>query len=430
MQRLQELLYEIAIRAYGLAIRLAAYRNPKAKRFLDGRKGLFDRLKLNVVTNEHYVWIHCASLGEFEQGRPLIEKLRNGLPHARLVLTFFSPSGYEMRKNYEQVDEVYYLPLDTAANAKQFINLLKPKLAIFMKYDFWYNTLKTLHEKGIPTLLVSGRFRRDQLFFKKHGSLARHLLNFFDHFFVQDQDSRDLLTELGFHQSTVIPDTRIDRVYAMMQQAEPLSLVQSFKGDQTLAIGGSTYEEEEAWLSRWYQALEQPPKLIIAPHDPSENRLEGIEKRFKGKTIRYSNLREEQTAHSASILVIDKVGLLGNLYQYADLALIGGGFRKSIHNILEPAAHGVPLLFGLRHEKFPEATALIQQDGAKCVASYEDFAAQANCWLEETNRLKAAKACQAFILSNLGGTDQVYNYIINELDIPAFRKIPNLDHLR
>lgn len=430
MYNLQELLYNLAMKAYSLGIRIAAYRNPKARQFVRGRAGLFQELKTNIVTNEHYIWFHCASLGEFEQGRPLIEKLRHALPHARLVLTFFSPSGYEMRKDYDQVDEIYYLPIDTPANARQFVNLLNPKLAIFMKYDFWYNTLKTLHENQIPTLLVSGRFRTDQLFFKRYGMLARRVLGFFNHFFVQDTDSQDLLASLNVHATTVIPDTRIDRVHAMMQSAKVLPEIEDFKNEGTVVIGGSTYEEEEAWLQKWRESHTNPPKLIIAPHEPTEDRLKSLQKRFGNQAIRYSEITNDQKLISAPVLIIDRVGMLGDLYQYGDLALIGGGFRKSIHNILEPAAHGLPLLFGPNHYKFPEAHALIKRGGAYAVHTFEEFRTHANNWLNEDQHETAKQACQNFINENLGGTETVYNYILKELDIPEFRRVPNPELLR
>lgn len=425
MYNLQEILYNLAMRAYSLAIWIAAFRNSKAKRFVKGRAGLFQQLKTNIVTNEHYIWFHCASLGEFEQGRPLIEKLRHALPHARLVLTFFSPSGYEMRKDYDHVDEVYYLPIDTPTNARHFVNLLNPKLAIFIKYDFWYNTLKALHDHQIPTILVSGRFRTDQLFFKRYGKLARRLLGFFNHFFVQDTDSRDLLASLNVQATTVIPDTRIDRVHAMVQNAKALPEIENFKNGQVLIVGGSTYDEEEAWLEQWRQSHTHPPKFIIAPHEPTEYRLKSLEQRFKNLAIRYSEIPTNQQLEDTPVLLIDRVGMLGDLYQYGDMALIGGGFRKSIHNILEPAAHGLPLLFGPNHHKFPEANALIKRGGACAIQTFDEFQRQANNWLMDSQRKTAQTACSNFINENLGGTETVYNYIIQDLDIPVFRQIPN-----
>lgn len=428
--RFQEVLYNGAMLLYSLLIRLAAYRYRKAKQFVQGRKGLFQELTTNIVTNEHYIWFHCASLGEFEQGRPLIEQIRSQLPQARLVITFFSPSGYEMRKDYDYVDEIYYLPVDTAANARKFVTLLRPKLAIFMKYDFWYNHLKVLHEKGVPTLLVSGRFRRDQLFFKRYAGLARRLLQYFNHFFVQDLHSQELLHELGVTQCTVISDTRIDRVYSLASQSSPVSSVAGFQEGRTVVIGGSTYEEEEAWLQQWQTSLSQPPKLIIAPHEPTEQRIEALSRQFKGPAVRYTHLHKPEDARGAEVLLIDQVGLLGALYQYGHMALIGGGFRKSIHNILEPAAHGLPLLFGPNHHKFPEAQALIDEGGARSIETYEAFKAAADQFLNAENQKQASQVCQRFIEQNLGGTDLVYQYIIQTLDIPAFRVVPNLEHLR
>lgn len=427
---LQERLYNLAMHIYWLAIKLAAYRNHKARQFINGRKGLFDELKINVVTNEHYIWFHCASLGEFEQARPLIEKIRHHLPHARLVITFFSPSGYEMKKDYEGVDEIYYLPIDTPANAEEFVNLLKPKLAIFIKYDFWYNHLKALHKAGIPTLLVSGRFRRDQLFFKSYASLSRNLLGFYDHFFVQDQDSQHLLKALGINNSTLIPDTRIDRVVSLVRRSGDLRLVNAFSNNRLVIIGGSTYEEEENWLLQWRNQLNNPPKMIIAPHEPTESRVRELLQQFGKGSERYKNLNDQYQAQDLQVLIIDQVGLLGELYQYGDLALIGGGFRKSIHNILEPAAHGLPLLFGPRHHKFPEGAALIEEGGAASVSVYADFQAKANQWLDHDKRALASKSCQRFINRNTGGTEKVYRYIIDELDIPAFRQVPNPEYLQ
>lgn len=415
---LQVVLYNLGIRFYQWGIWITSFFNEKAAQFINGRKTVFRQIKEDVVVNENYIWIHCSSLGEFEQGRPLIEKLCTAFPHYRLVLTFFSPSGYEIRKNYEGVAHVYYLPMDTLANAKHFINLLRPQMAIFIKYDFWYHYLKTLQRWQIPTLLVAASFRKDQPFFKPSGILFREMLACFDHLFVQDQKSRQLLEEIEFENVTVIPDPRIDRVAQMSQNVREHPVIRDFVKGHQVIVGGSTYEIEEGWLHRFFKNSDHDLKLIIAPHEVSRNHLKTLKEQFGNQARFYSQTSPQNLAPHVRVLIIDQVGYLNELYQYGNLALIGGGFAKSIHNILEPAAFGLPILFGPKYQKFQEAYHLIAQGGAFYVQAYEEFRPKAKDLLKKERGKRSGNICRTYIRENTGGTEQVYDYIAQRLRVP------------
>ena len=422
--KLQVLLYNLAIRFYGWAIRLAAIKNKKAKQFIKGRKGLFDRLKQDLVLNENYIWIHCSSLGEFEQGRALIEMIRTRLPHMRIVLTFFSPSGYELRKDYEYADEIYYLPLDTPGNAETFVRMLQPKLAIFIKYDLWYHYLANLSHYQIPTLLVSAKFRSDQWLFHPKAKLFHEVLHQFDHIFVQDENSRTLLANIDYYAVSLIPDTRIDRAYQIAQNQEDYPEIASFTQGHKVIIGGSTYEEEEAWLAPFIRQYDDALCIVLAPHDTSPERLKQIKQTFGNKAVFYSEYNSSHIDATKKLLVIDQVGILSGLYQYGHLALIGGGFRKSIHNILEPATFGLPIIFGPKYEMFKEANDLVTRKGAFSVQSYDNFRTHAKELLQKSKNQKAGAVCRSYIEENQGGSNQVYQFITSELSIPEIQNAP------
>ncbi len=429
---IQRVIYTGAIHIYGFLIYLGAFKNQKAKQFLKGRKHIFQRLKEDIVLNENYIWFHCASLGEFEQGRPLIEKIRSELPHMRIVLTFFSPSGYEVRKDYEYADEIYYLPLDTKRNAYQFVNILRPKLTIFVKYDFWYHYLKNLAFFNVPTLLISASFKPDHVFFRNWAKLPREMLYCFTHIFVQDELSKSLLEGTGYSEVTKIPDTRIDRAYEITLNVSSFNSIEQFLDGNKTFVGGSTYEEEEEWLNQFVKDYDEPLKVILAPHDTHEERIKAIQNNLEFRAVRFSEIDKVPIDGTETFLIIDQVGLLSSLYQYGDLALIGGGFRKSIHNILEPATFGLPILFGPRFDKFNEAVDLVKLGGAFSMGSYEEFREKASQLLQESNNQQGGKICRNYIENNRGGTDKIFQFITEGLNIPEIRNSPKkrLDDLQ
>lgn len=408
--------YNIGIHLYGFSIFIAAFFNTKAAKWRTGRKDIFIKLKLTLGgSTQPLVWFHCASLGEFEQGRPVIETFRKKFPNYKILLTFFSPSGYEVRKDYKEADYVFYLPLDTPLNAKKFMEIIKPSLAVFVKYEFWFNYLNELHARKIPTFLISAKFREDQYFFKNTGTWFRKSLHFYNTLFVQDEGSESLLKKFGINNVIVCGDTRFDRVINICEQPFSDSTVESFKNRQPLWICGSTWEEDEELILPVFEKLlkeEQNLKLVIAPHDVSETRIKNIQSKYPS-AIRYSQAVPNDITN-ASILVIDKIGLLSYLYRFADVAYVGGGFGKGIHNLTEPAVYGVPVLFGPNHSKFNEANELIKRGGgfsisteeelnSKIIRLFEDSAYRANC----------GKWGSSYIQSGKGATEKIISVLHN-----------------
>ena len=386
------LIYDITLFFLSISIRIAAlFGNAKAKLWIEGRKNIFQKVKNKIselnTPNSKLIWFHCASLGEFEQGRPLIESIKalslgRGVGgEAKIILTFFSPSGYEIRKNYEHANAVFYLPLDTKENAKKFIELIQPSMVFFIKYEFWYHYFMELHKRKIPVYVVSAIFRPDQLFFKWYGGLFRKLLKTVKHFFVQNENSKSLLNSLGINNVTVSGDTRFDRVFDTCQNVKSFPLIEKFKDNKKVLIAGSTWEQDEKLLVELATLSPSPlsqgrgvggeVKLIIAPHEIHESHIQSIIQQLKNLTIvRYSQANEENVK-GADVLVIDNIGMLSSLYQYGNIAYIGGGFSKGIHNILEAATFGMPVIFGPNYEKFQEAKELIRLGGAFSIDSYE-----------------------------------------------------------
>ncbi len=406
--KLQEALYNATIRFYWQAIKLGSYFNPKAAKFIKGRDNGLNEVLNKAVINENYIWFHCASLGEFEQGRPIIESLRSDYPHYRILLTFFSPSGFETSKDYEHADEILYLPIDTQRNAQAFVKAFKPHLAVFIKYDFWYHYLKELRKQNIPTVLVSGVFRKEQRFFKSWGSIFKAMLPTFDHFFVQDDHSGRLLQGLGYNNYSVIPDSRVDRVYEITRNAAQDITIQSFVGNALVVIGGSTYEIEEDWLLKLLDQYEGHVRIIIAPHNPSQARIESLKQKAGDRMTFYSSNEQDL---SKPIMVVDQIGLLNRLYRYGHVAVIGGGFEKSIHNILEPAAFGLPIIFGPKYDKFNEAHDLIRKGGAFAVEDFDSFYDKIQPLIEKGQYQEIGSIGENYILQNRGGSDQVLSYV-------------------
>lgn len=403
-------MYTIAIYLYALAVRLASLTNRKARLMIKGHRKTWRTLRDHAKERQHYVWFHAASLGEFEQGRPLMERLRREHPEKRILLTFFSPSGYEVRKDYAGADLVCYLPFDTPLNARRFIRLVQPEKAFFIKYEFWHHYIDELHRAGVPVYSVSSIFRNDQIFFRPYGRGYARVLHHFNHFFVQNEASRRLLNSLGVTQVSVTGDTRFDRVIDIRNQAKSLPLAAALTGDSRTIVAGSTWPPDEEILIPYFNHHPEL-KLIIAPHEVNEERLRSIEQRLKRPALRYSQATPESSAQ-ADCLIIDGYGLLSSLYRYATLAYVGGGFGVGIHNVPEAAVYGVPVFFGPNNQRFREARDLINEGGSFEVTSADDFQAQADRLLADERALaKSGQAAGDYIRRNSGATEAIFREV-------------------
>ncbi len=403
-------MYTIAIYLYALAVRLASLTNRKARLMIKGHRKTWRTLRDHAKERQHYVWFHAASLGEFEQGRPLMERLRREHPEKRILLTFFSPSGYEVRKDYAGADLVCYLPFDTPLNARRFVRLVQPEKAFFIKYEFWHHYIDELHRAGVPVYSVSSIFRNDQIFFRPYGRGYARVLHHFNHFFVQNEASRRLLNSLGVTQVSVTGDTRFDRVIDIRNQAKSLPLAAALTGDSRTIVAGSTWPPDEEILIPYFNRHPEL-KLIIAPHEVNEERLRSIEQRLKRPALRYSQATLESSAQ-ADCLIIDGYGLLSSLYRYATLAYVGGGFGVGIHNVPEAAVYGVPVFFGPNNQRFREARDLINEGGSFEVTSADDFQAQADRLLADERALaKSGQAAGDYIRRNSGATEAIFREV-------------------
>lgn len=365
-------LYELGIFCYALLVRLVSCFNPKARLIIEGQKKTFDIIKNKSVAGKKYVWFHAASLGEFEQGRPVMEAMKRNNPDTLILLSFFSPSGYEIRKNYQGADIIVYLPFDTKTNAEKLLNNIPISKAIFIKYEFWPNYLKSLSSRGIPAYSISAIFRPQQALFKPYGKWYLGQLNNFRHIFVQDKDSEKLLEKHGIQQVSVAGDTRFDRVLEIAAQAKHIPLIERFveKTKFTL-VAGSTWPADEDLLIRWM--IENPEnKLIIVPHEIHETHIQSILSQTKEHAIRYTQA-DENNIQLYRCLILDTMGMLSSVYRYGQMAYIGGGFGVGIHNILEAAVWGIPVVFGPNYQKFREAREMINANAAKSVSSYDEL---------------------------------------------------------
>jgi 3-deoxy-D-manno-octulosonic-acid transferase len=406
------LLYNLSIWLYSAALNLASLWNPKAKAWVDGRKGLLDRMEVafSEIKGRKRIWMHCASLGEFEQGRPVLEALRNQYPDAYIMVTFFSPSGYEIRKNYPVADHVFYLPVDRPSNARKFIDILQPDLAIFVKYEYWLNLLRVMKKKGIPVLMISALFQHKQIFFQWYGYWFKKALKGFRHFFVQNQESSTLLSSAGIHSFSITGDTRFDRVLSITENFTELPLIKNFCNTAFAIVAGSTWEEdEEVWthLVRTRQDI----RFIFAPHELYKDHLKSIERLFP-RRILYSELAEGIDVADSNVLVIDNFGMLSRLYHYGTICYIGGGFSNGIHNILEAAVHGKPLIFGPAFYKFQEAVDLLELGGAETVESAIELEKIVAEWL--TNPVEMAErgtVSSDYVKERAGATKKIIRYI-------------------
>lgn len=406
------LLYELGMQFFSGALHLASLFNAKARKWVAGRRGWRERYAAGFQKKNKVLWVHAASLGEFEQGRPLIEGFREKHPGWQIVLTFFSPSGYEIRKNYPQADFVCYLPADTRRNARDFLAIIQPDAAIFVKYEFWANYLLALKKRSAPTLLVSALFRENQPFFRWYGAFWRRMLACFQHFFVQNRHSEQLLQSIGFQNITVAGDTRVDRVLALAATAPENERVAAFArrgAGEKILIAGSSWEADEAIF---LPALAAPEcrhfKSIIAPHEPSDRQVNRLVSAMPD-SIRYSQATPENLP-AARTLLIDNIGMLNTLYRYGDIAYIGGGFGTGIHNTLEPAAYGLPIIFGPNYQKFEEARQLVARGGAFSIRNTAELIEALRRLDEPETYRRASEQVQAFLLESRGATETILKW--------------------
>lgn len=400
-------LYNIGIYLYQLAIFIASFFNTKAKKLRIGQAEAFTVLKQKIDPNARYVWFHAASLGEFEQGRPVIEQLKKEKPDTKILLTFFSPSGYEIRKNYALADIVSYLPLDTASAAKKFVEMLNPSKAIFIKYEFWPNYLQALKAAGIPVYSISAIFRPGQIFFRWYGQWYKKLLQGIDHIFVQDKASLDLLKTHGVDKVSIAGDTRFDRVADLAAQAKTIPLVEAFvKDTEKVIVAGSSWPKDEELLVR-YLKLHPDVKMILVPHEIHAAHIMGISKLLNGNFVAYTEATE-QNVQTANCLVVDTIGLLSSIYRYGHVAYIGGGFGVGIHNTLEAAVWNVPVVFGPMYEKFREARDLIAIGGAFSIPDSETLEEKLDALLKDE---KAGVIAGEYVKQNTGATKLILKEI-------------------
>lgn len=442
-------LYDIFLVLYGIGVKIIALWNPKARKWVEGRKGLFERLKADIgkeLTDDSsqmtgrnelstvnrqpstIIWIHCASLGEFEQGRPIIEKLKSLIPNSQLLLTFFSPSGYEVQKNYKGADWVYYLPLDSRENAKLFLDIVNPSLVIYVKYEFWFYYLDELKRRKIQTLLVSSIFLPKHPFFKWYGGLHRQMLSCFNHIFVQNEASKNLLATIGFTNNVSISgDTRFDRVIEIAESFQPILLIESFIGDsKKIVVAGSTWPEDEEEMNH-YANTHPDVKFIIAPHEIDEDHLLDIEKLFR-HSVRFSKLTDDggrmteentpstvnrQLPTSTNVLIIDNIGMLSRLYKYGTVTFVGGGFETDgVHNVLEAAVYGKPVIHGPVFENYAEAVELEAAGGSIIVDNALELEEELNDLFSDGKYLASCgDAAKHYVYSKKGATERILEHL-------------------
>ena len=398
-------MYTLAIYLYLLCVKVAALFHKKARLMVNGHRNTW-RLLRSMPKGEYY-WFHAASLGEFEQGRPLMERLRRQHPEARILLTFFSPSGYEVRKNYDGADVVCYLPFDTPFNARRFVRMVQPKMVFLIKYEFWRNYIACLHHRGVPVYSVSSIFRPDQVFFRWYGRKYARCLRRVTHFFVQNEASRTLLARLGITDVTIVGDTRFDRVIDIREAARPLPLVERFAGTYRVLVAGSSWAPCEDLIIPYFNTHPNL-KLVLAPHVVSADPLAEIERKLERPGVRYSEATPKSVAE-ADCLIIDCYGLLSSIYRYATVAYVGGGFGVGIHNVPEAAVYGCPVLIGPNNRKFREAQDLLAAGGCIEVTDAATFAAAMDRFLGDRQALaEAGEAAGRYIHSNAGAADAIY----------------------
>ena len=406
-------LYNLLVLLASQAIKLIALFSPKIRLFVDGRKNVFSTLASKIRPDDKTIWFHAASLGEFEQGLPVMEKIKIQYPAHKIIVTFFSPSGYEVRKNNTIADATVYLPMDTRSNAKEFLRLVHPDLVFFIKYEYWPNYLSELKKRNTPTYLISGIFRQQQVFFKWYGGFYRTALQTFEQFFVQNENSKKLLQEIGFANVKVSGDTRFDRVAAILEKDNSLDFIAAFKNDTLTIVIGSSWSKDETLLINYINSNTQKVKFIIAPHNIKAEQIQEFKNSISKKTVLFS---EKEGKHLADydVFIIDTIGILTKIYSYADIAYVGGGFgNPGVHNILEPATFGVPIIIGPNYSHFAEATALVQMEGCISITNQTELnEAFENLIQNEDIRFEKGHICSTFVQMNKNATAIIMKHIV------------------
>ena len=411
-------LYNLVVLLASQLLKLTALFSPKMRLFVDGRKSVFQTLTTKVQASDKTIWFHAASLGEYEQGLPVIEAIKKQFTSHKIVVTFFSPSGYEVRKNNAIADVTVYLPLDTISNAKQFIKLVHPEMAFFIKYEYWPNYLNELKNQNIKTYLISGILRENQTFFKWYGGFYRNALKTFDYFFVQNESSKKLLQNIGFNNVTVSGDTRFDRVVSILERDNSLDFIEEFKDNTTTIVIGSSWPKDEILLVNYINQSLDDVKFIIAPHNIKSEQIQELKNAISKKIIIFSDVETRLIAplQENNVFIIDTIGILTKIYSYADIAYVGGGFgNPGVHNILEPATFGVPVVIGPNYSHFAEATALVNMEGCISIQNQNQLNETLDLLLQnEDERLEKGHVCSTFVQMNKGATQTIMNHILNE----------------
>ena len=412
-------LYNLLVILATQLLKLVALFSPKMKLFVDGRKAVFSTLANKINPNDKTIWFHAASLGEYEQGLPVIEEIKQKFPSHKIVVTFFSPSGYEVRKNNAVADVTIYLPLDTSSNAKQFIQLVHPDMVFFIKYEYWPHYLNELKKQHIKTYLISGILRENQAFFKWYGGFYRNALKTFDYFFVQNENSKKLLQSIGFNNVKVSGDTRFDRVVSILERDNSLDFIAAFKDNKTTIVIGSSWPKDENLLVEYINKASKNVKFIIAPHNIKPEQIANLTSQIKKTRLKYSDYSIETlrkpNLKNYQVFIIDTVGILTKIYSYADIAYVGGGFgNPGVHNILEPATFGLPVVIGPNYSHFAEATALVNMEGCISIQNQTELnEAFALLLQNEDERLEKGHICSTFVQMNKGATQTIMNHIFN-----------------
>lgn len=405
-------LYNLVISIAGFFLKIIALFSPKIKLFVEGRKNVFTILEEKIKPTDKTIWFHSASLGEYEQGLPVIEKIKEKYPSHKIIVTFFSPSGYEVRKNNTVADITIYLPLDTKKNAKCFLKLVHPEMVFFIKYEFWLNYLKELKTNKIPVYLISGIFRDNQMFFKWYGGFYRKALDTFTYFFVQNESSKEKIEAIGFHNVIVSGDTRFDRVNAILERDNSLDFIQTFKNNQTTIIIGSSWPKDESLLINYINQASENIKFIIAPHNIKADQISNLKSQITKSTLLFSE-KENKNPADYNVFIIDTVGILTKIYSYGTIAYVGGGFgNPGIHNILEPAVFGIPIVIGPNYSNFAEATELVNLGGCMVISGLEELKQTFDQLITDQNFLiTKGQICKSYIQDNKGATNRIMKVI-------------------
>ncbi|MCD9575885.1 3-deoxy-D-manno-octulosonic acid transferase [Flavobacterium soyae] len=405
-------LYNLAVSLAAFFLKIVALFSPKIKLFVEGRKNVFSILEEKINPNDKTIWFHSASLGEYEQGLPVIEKIKEKYPSHKIIVTFFSPSGYEVRKNNTAADVTVYLPLDTKSNAKRFLKLVHPEFAFFIKYEFWLNYLKELEKNKTPAYLISGIFRDSQMFFKWYGGFYRKALKAFTYFFVQNESSKQKIEAIGFKNVVVSGDTRFDRVAAILERDNSLDYIKNFKNNQQTIVIGSSWPKDEVLIAEYINQAPENVKFIIAPHNIKTDQITNLKSQITKSTVLFSE-KENKNLSDYNVFIIDTIGLLTKIYSYGTIAYVGGGFgNPGIHNILEPAAFGIPIVIGPNYSNFAEAVSLVGLGGCMTITNVSELKEILNRLLTDKTFLKEkSQICESFIQNNKGASNTIMNIV-------------------